>query len=69
MKLLSDFNNYIDYLVFGVEKIEQLKEDIHRFKSINIPEDFYKEAEREFGKIEESIIIPSLWSDGKSKTG
>jgi Predicted oxidoreductases (related to aryl-alcohol dehydrogenases) len=58
-------NNYIDYLVFGVEKIEQLKEDMHRFESIDIPEDFYKEAEREFGKIEKSIIIPSLWSDGQ----
>lgn len=55
----------IDYLVFGVEKLQQLQEDIDRFAQLQVPEQFYNEIECCFGNVEQSIIIPSLWSDGK----
>jgi aryl-alcohol dehydrogenase-like predicted oxidoreductase len=55
----------IDYLVFGVETMGQIKEDINRFNKINVPEKFYIEAESYFDNLKESIIIPSLWSNSK----
>lgn len=56
---------YIDYLVFGVDNVEQLEEDIQVFndKKIN---DFMKcEIQKRYANIEKSVIIPSLWSNGK----
>lgn len=55
----------IDYLVFGVEKIEQLIEDLQKYKNIIVPDGFYQEVEEQFGQMETSIIIPSLWSNGR----
>ena len=55
----------IDYLVFGVEKMSQLKEDIDKFEHLNIPEEFVNDVKEQIGSVDESIIFPSLWSNGK----
>lgn len=55
----------IDYLVFGVEKKEQLIEDINVYnKGINA-DDFVNEVKKKIDNVEKSIIFPSLWSNGK----
>lgn len=55
----------IDYLVFGVETIDQLQDDIHKFNNQSVPMECINELKENFDKIEESIIFPSLWSNGK----
>lgn len=56
----------IDYLVFGVDTVEQLKMDISIFKNSTILEkDLWNCIKEEFSNVSESIIIPSLWSNGR----
>lgn len=55
----------IDYLVFGVETKEQLKENLYSFdKKIDCNE-YVQEVKEKIGEVEENIIFPSLWSNGK----
>lgn len=54
-------NQNIDYVVFGVDNIDQLIEDIDIVeKNINCQE-CIKELEEKFINIENNIIFPSLW--------
>ena len=55
----------IDYLVFGVEKIEQLKENILKSKNGNMPEQCIQELKERINNVNQSVILPSLWSNGK----
>lgn len=55
----------VDYLVFGVDNKNQLLEDINIFHNQKIPSEFITEVKQQFENIEESIIFPSLWSNGK----
>lgn len=50
----------ISHLVFGVDSIEQLKEDITLFRH-DVPEDFLNRIEEEFDNIPANIMMPSLW--------
>ncbi len=50
----------ISHLVFGVDTIEQLKEDIRVFES-SVDEKVLKQIELDFKDIDTSIVIPSLW--------
>lgn len=50
----------ISHLVFGVDSLEQLKEDIDLFQP-NIPDQLLKDIEREFEGIPAKIVMPSLW--------
>lgn len=50
----------ISHLVFGVDNLEQLKEDIKCFNH-NIPREVIIEIGREFENIEADIVMPSLW--------
>lgn len=50
----------ISHLVFGVDNIEQLKEDISLFRH-DLPEDLLAEMDQEFKGIEADIVMPSLW--------
>lgn len=52
--------NAISHLVFGVDNLEQLKEDMKCFAS-SIPADIINEISREFIDIEADIVMPSLW--------
>ena len=57
-----------DYLVFGVDTLEQLKENMywHRQFSINYEkDDCLMQLRSLFPNIERSIIFPSLWKDKK----
>lgn len=50
----------ISHLVFGVDNIEQLKENIKIFKE-DFSSDILKEIGKEFENIKADIMMPSLW--------
>lgn len=50
----------ISRLVFGVDSLEQLKEDILVFNK-ELPGDLLKRLEKEFEGLETDIVMPSLW--------
>lgn len=55
----------IDYLVFGVEKKEQLEENIFKSKHGNVPEECIQELKDRINGVSQSVIFPSLWSNGR----
>lgn len=56
----------IDYLVFGVDNKEQLLEDLLAFKEEQlIEEELRNIIKGYYEQVDESIILPSLWSNGK----
>ena len=55
----------IDYLVFGVEKIEQLEEDSRKADQADVPEECLQQLKKEINNVAQAIIFPSLWADGK----
>lgn len=50
----------ISHLVFGVDSLEQLKEDIALFQQ-DIPADILCTLEEEFSGLDADIVMPSLW--------
>lgn len=50
----------VTHLVFGVDSIEQLKEDIRLFEE-EIPQETLAKVEEEFCGIQADIVMPSLW--------
>ena len=50
----------ISHLVFGVDSLEQLKEDIETFRQ-EVPEDVLSELDEEFAGLKADIVMPSLW--------
>lgn len=50
----------ITHLVFGVDSLEQLKEDIELFQG-ELPIELLECMDREFEGIEADIVMPSLW--------
>lgn len=50
----------VSYLVFGIDSLEQLKEDIVTFDE-DIPDDVYERMQSEFAGIDADIVMPSLW--------
>ena len=50
----------ISHLVFGVDSIDQLKEDIGLFDS-NVDQSLLNQIETEFDDIRAEIVMPSLW--------
>lgn len=59
--LFSLKNKNIDYVVFGVDNIKQLKDDIDVAKQNIDCEKCIKELKDKFINIEKNIIFPSLW--------
>lgn len=60
---LSYLNPGIDYVVFGVDNIEQLTENIEVFnRNSNIDSSCIEELKEHFMNIEKEIIFPSLWA-------
>lgn len=59
------YEKEIDYLVFGVEKMEQLREDIQKANQIDVPEECIMQLKKEIDNVEQSIIFPSLWANGR----
>ena len=47
-------------MVFGVDNLEQLKEDIEVFQQ-DLDNDIIQEISLEFCDIEADIVMPSLW--------
>ena len=50
----------ISYLVFGIDSLEQLKEDIAASEK-DMPDEIYREIEAGFEGIRAEIVMPSLW--------
>lgn len=50
----------ISHLVFGVDNLEQLKEDIALFEN-SLPNEIIDEISKEFVDIDTDIVMPSLW--------
>lgn len=50
----------ISHLVFGVDNLEQLKENIYTFENC-IPTNIIKEIAKGFTNIDTDIVMPSLW--------
>jgi len=48
------------HLVFGVDNLEQLKQDITFFEEA-LPKDLIEEIGKQFAGIEADIVMPSLW--------
>lgn len=54
----------IDYLVFGIDNLEQLKEDIQYFENDSIDKELLQNIAKEFDDLETEIVMPSLWAKG-----
>lgn len=52
----------IDYLVFGVETREQLKEDIRKADQSDVPVECLQQLKKEINNVTQAIIFPSLWA-------
>lgn len=50
----------ISRLVFGVDSLKQLKEDIDMFHE-DVSENIFRRFEKEFADIKADIVMPSLW--------
>ena len=50
----------VSHLVFGVDSLEQLKEDIRLFEQ-DLPQELLDQIDREFAGIDAEIVMPSLW--------
>lgn len=50
----------ISHLVFGVDSIEQLQEDMRLFEN-ELPETLLNDLEKEFSGIKAEVVMPSLW--------
>lgn len=50
----------VSHLVFGVDSLEQLKEDI-RFFYDDLPTDLLERIGKEFDDVKADIVMPSLW--------
>ena len=55
----------IDYLVWGVDTKEQLLDDIKCFHENVVPKEMLDDIRVKIDRVDESIIIPSLWSGGR----
>ena len=54
------YQSRISHLVFGVDNLAQLKEDIDTFKE-DISRDIIEDIAKEFTDIEADVVMPSLW--------
>ena len=52
--------NVISHLVFGVDNLEQLKENIRTFDE-SLPVELLLDVSKEFKNLDTNIIMPSLW--------
>lgn len=60
--LLFSYNKTeVDYIVFGVDNLEQLKEDLEIVKKTKMSKDCINDISSKFLNIKKSIIFPSLW--------
>lgn len=50
----------VSHLVFGVDSLEQLKEDIRLFEQ-ELPQKLLEQIDTEFAGIDAEIVMPSLW--------
>ena len=54
------YQDAISHLVFGVDNMEQLKENIQLFTH-SVSEEIVLEISKEFVNLQTDIVMPSLW--------
>jgi len=60
--LLFSYNKTgVDYVVFGVDNLQQLKENLEIIKKNKVNKNYLNDTLNEFLNIKKSIIFPSLW--------
>ncbi len=59
------FEKEIDYLVFGVERKEQLEEDLRKASQTDVPVECIQRLKKEINNVEQAVIFPSLWAKKK----
>ncbi len=59
------FEKEIDYLVFGVERKEQLEEDLRKANQSDVPVECIQRLKKEINNVEQAVIFPSLWAKEK----
>jgi aryl-alcohol dehydrogenase-like predicted oxidoreductase len=64
-ELFSLKDERINFLVFGVDSLKQLEEDIRLSCEANLPEELIKELKESFKDVDKSIVMPSLWTTKK----
>lgn len=52
----------VGHLVFGVDSLSQLKEDIAVFNEIDLAPEVVKDIDREFQGVPADVVMPSLWT-------
>jgi len=55
----------IDFLVFGVDNLQQLKDDIELNNGHSLPNDLVESLKKEFKAVKKSVVMPSLWKTKK----
>lgn len=53
-------NEYIDYIVFGVDNLEQLQQYLS-IRDSSLPKDFIGEIKKAFESVPEKLVNPVLW--------
>jgi len=53
-------NPNIDYIVFGVDNIEQMQDYIS-FRGRKLPDDMIRDLKEAFAEVDEKLVNPSLW--------
>lgn len=64
-ELFSLRDERINFMVFGVDNLQQLKEDIQLSYSNELPEELIEELRIAFKAVDKSIVMPSLWTTKK----
>lgn len=54
-------NEHIDYLVFGIDNVEQLKIMIEKFYTISVNSELVNSLRSEFMQVEDEVILPYMW--------
>ena len=52
----------IGHLVFGVDSLSQLKEDIAAFNETDLAPEVVKDVDEEFQGVPADVVMPSLWA-------
>ena len=64
-ELFSLRDERINFMVFGVDNLQQLEEDIQLSCSNKLPEALIEELRIAFKAVDKSIVMPSLWTTKK----
>lgn len=65
--MFSNYDNSHDFNIWGVDNINQLKENLKVLDDDLLIEEFMLEIQKTFNRPDDAIIFPSLWTDPNKK--